>query len=137
MLANNIAFSYDHDNDSQTAAISVALTRFEEGANKSVYVSDSHQEAAPDTLQFSRTLPKRAGSFLGVQRVEVKRTRSRVVKNAEGADIRVPDIQALSFAIPSGTSEAAKLNALMEWIGFLSSTEGKAALVRLLNISEI
>lgn len=138
MQPNTISYSYDHDNDGgTTAALSVVLQRHAEELHKTTYITGSHSEASADTLVLSRTLPKRAGQFLGVQRVSVKRTRTRTVKSADGLDISAPQIDELQFNIPLGVSNTAKLAALMEWIGFLSSSEGKAAMTALLNVSSI
>jgi hypothetical protein len=138
MQPNTIAFTYDHDNDGgTTAAISSTVTRHSEELNKSTYRTSSHTEASPDTLNFYRTAAKRSGEFMGSQKVSVKRTKTMVVDTASGLETKAPMINELSFSIPIGVTNAEKLSFLMEHIGFLSSSEGKAALIQLLNVSEI
>lgn len=138
MLPNTITYTFDHDNDGgTTAAVEVVLTRHTEESGKTVYITGAHTVIEPDTLSFHRTTPKRAGDFLGVQRVSVKRTRTEAVDNAAGLETKVPNVEELAFSLPVGMSDSAKVSALMEWIGFLSSTEGKAAMIKLLKTSEI
>lgn len=138
MQPNAIAYSFDDDNDGGTTpALDVTLTRHSEELHKSTYRTAAHTESVPDTFQFYRTPAKRSGDFLGVQRVSVKRTRTRTVQSAAGLDVKAPQVDELSFSIPIGVGNSDKLASLMEWIGFLSSTEGKAAMISLLNISEV
>lgn len=138
MLPNTITYTFNHDNDGgTTAAVSVTLTRHKEELDKTVYHTGSHSMVAPDTLSFHRTSPKRSGDFLGVQRVAVKRTRTVPVDNAAGLETKVPNVEELAFSLPIGMTDAQKISAVMEWIGFLSSNEGKDAMIRLLKTSEI
>lgn len=138
MQPNTIAYTFDHDNDGGTTpAVAVTLTRHSEELNRTIYRTGSHTESVPDLFTFYRTPAKRSGSFMGTQKVSVKRTRSRTVSNAEGLDTVVPQVDELSFSIPIGVAEADKIASLMEWIGVLSSSEGKAAMLQLLSVSEI
>lgn len=137
MQPNTIAYTFDHDNDGGTAAIAMTLTRHAEELNSSTYRTGSHNTEAPDTLKFYRTAPKRSGNFLGAQKVSVKRTTTHVVDTADGLETKAPGIVELSFSIPVGVSNADKLKMLMDHIGFLASSEGKAAMINLLNVSEI
>jgi hypothetical protein len=137
MQPNTISYNYDHDNDGGTTpAVAVVLTRHQEELHKSVYRTAAHTEALPDTLTFMRTPAKRSGTFMGVQRVGVKRTRTRTVDTADGLASKAPQVDELSFSIPIGVSNADKLASYMEWVGWLSSSEGKAAMIALLNVSE-
>lgn len=138
MQPNTIAYSFDHDNDGgTTAAVDVTLTRHAEELNKSTYRTAAHTTEAADTLNIYRTAPKRTGEFLGTQKVSVKRTKTMTVDTASGLDSKAPMIAELAFSIPVGVSNADKLSYLMEMSGFLSSSEGKAAMIALLNVSEI
>lgn len=138
MQPNTIAYTYDHDNDGgSTAVVSVTLTRHAEELNKSTYRTGSHVTETPDTLNFYRTAAKRSGDFLGAQKVSVKRTKTFLVESAAGLEIKAPAVSELSFSLPVGVTNAEKLALLMEWIGYLSSSEGKAAMISLLNVSEI
>lgn len=138
MQPNTIAYTFDHDNDGgTTAAVSVTLTRHAEELNKSTYRTGSHSTEVPDTVNFYRTAAKRSGEFLGAQKVSVKRTKTFEVETASGGATKAPVVGELSFSIPVGVTNAEKLAILMEWIGFLTSSEGKSSMISLLNVSEI
>jgi hypothetical protein len=139
MQPNTIAYTYDHDNDGgTTAAVSVTLTRHADELNKSTYRTASHNDTVQqDLLSFYRTAAKRSGEFLGTEKTAIKRTKTVIVKNASGLDVKAPSIVNLDFSLPYGMTIAQKLATLMETIGYLSSTEGKAAMIKLLNVQEI
>lgn len=138
MLPNTIAHTYDHDNDGgTTAVIAVTLTRHAEELNSSTYRTASHVEDAPDTVKFYRTPAKKSGDYMGSQKVSVKRTKTQTVLSAAGLNVKAPFIGELSFSVPVGVTNAEKLARYMEWVGFLSSNEGKAAMLSLLYVSEI
>lgn len=139
MQPNTIAYTYDHDNDGgTTAAIAVTLTRHAEELDKSTYRTADHNGAVQtDLMQFYRTSAKRSGEFLGVEKTAIKRTKTFVVPNASGLDTKVPSIVELSASLPFGLTPAEKLAVLMEHIGFLTSSEGKAAMIKLFNVQEV
>jgi len=139
MQPNTIAYTYDHDNDGgSTAAVAVTQTRFAEELNKSTYRTAAHNTTVQtDTLNFYRTLAKRSGEYLGSEKTALKRTKTHVVENASGLDIKAPAIADLSFSFPVGVSAADKLAFYMELVGFLASSEGKAAMINLINVQEI
>jgi hypothetical protein len=139
MQPNTIAYTYDHDNDGgTTAAVSVTLTRHAEELHKSTYRTAAHMDTVLSDLgQFYRTPAKRSGNFLGVEKTSFKRTRTETVVDGAGNDTAAPSIIETSFSIPVGVSNADKLARLMEHIGFLTSSEGKAAMIKLLNVQEI
>lgn len=139
MQPNTIAYAFDHDNDGgTTAAVAVTLTRHGEELNKSTYITSAHNNTVQQDLgQFYRTAAKRSGDFLGTEKTAFKRTKTHVVKSAAGLDIKVPAICELAFSLPFGMTYDEKLAFLMEHIGYLSSSEGKAAMIKLLNTQEI
>lgn len=139
MQPNTIAYTYDHDNDGgTTAAVAVTVTRHGEEVNKTTYVTPTHNlTVQKDTVEFYRTLAKRSGDFLGAEKTAVKRTKTQVVPSAAGLDISAPFIANLEFSVPVGMSEANRVAAVMEHIGFVSSAEGKAALLSLVKQQNI
>lgn len=138
MQPNTLNYTFDHDNDGGTAASSVVLTRHAEELNKSTYRYADHNNAGiQHVMQFYRTLPKRSGNFFGTEKSSVKRTKTVSVPGVDGADVSAPIISELSFSFPVGVTSGEKLSQLMEWIGYLSSSEGKAAMIQLLNVQEI
>lgn len=139
MQPNTIAYTFDHDNDGgSTAAVAVTLTRHEEELHKTTYRTAAHMDTVLNDIgAFYRTPAKRSGVFLGVEKTAFKRTATQVVPNGEGNDTQAPCITETSFAFPVGMTSAAKISKLMEHIGFLSSSEGKAAMIKLITVQEI
>jgi hypothetical protein len=138
MQPNTIAYTYDHDNDGgSTAAVAVTLTRHAEELHKSTYRTADHSPTNPDTMSFFRTLPKRSGDFLGVERVAVKRTRTETVESAAGLETKAASNIEVAINLPVGLTVAEKTARLMELLGFLSSTEGKTAMLLLINVQSI
>lgn len=139
MQPNTIAYTYDHDNDGgTTAALAVLLTRHAEEVNKTTYRTAAHNDTVLQDLgQFYRTAAKRSGDFLGTEKTAFKRTKTHVVPNAAGIDTKVPAIAELSFSLPYGMTSAQKIAYYMEMVGYLSSSEGKAAMIKLLQVQEI
>lgn len=139
MQPNTIAYTYDHDNDGgTTAAVAVSLTRFAEELHKSSYITASHNDTVQqDSLNFYRTLPKRSGQFLGTEKTSIKRTKTALVDDAGGLTAKAPKIVETSFNFPVGVSVADKLAFYMEHVGFLSSSEGKVAMIALINQQSI
>lgn len=137
MQPNTIAISVDPDRNSGTAAVAVTFTRHREELNSSTYRTTTHTDAAPDTLKFLATPSKRVGEFLGVQRVTLKRTQTVTVQNASGIDVTAPMIGEISFAIPAGVTDVAKLAFKQQLLALLDSSEGAAAVANLLYVSEI
>lgn len=137
MQPQTIAYTFDHDNSGGTAAIAVTLTRHKETVDSSTYVTPTHSDLSADHLKFYRTEPKRSGNFYGTQKVAVKRTKGRSVPTPDGNNTVAPSIVEISAALPVGMTAAAKLEDLMELIGFLSSSEGKAAMIALFNQSSV
>lgn len=139
MQANTIAYTFDHDNDGGTTpAIAVLLTRHTEEVDKTTYITAAHMDTvAQDTFAFYRTLAKRSGDSFGVERTATKRTKTHVVVNAAGLDVKVPVVVDLGFSIPVGLTVAQKTAIVMEHLGFLTSSEGKAAMLSLVSTQNI
>jgi hypothetical protein len=135
MQANTIAYTYNHDNDGGTTAeVAVSLERYREaGPDSTVYRTDSHNGTVlVDLAQFYRTPNKRSGNYLGNEKVAYKRTKTFVVKDALANDINASAIGELSLSLPYGMTQAQKLSFFMELLGFSTSSEGKAALLKLI-----
>jgi hypothetical protein len=139
MQANTIAYTYNHDDDGGTTpAISVLLTRHTEEVDKTTYITAAHMDTVQqDTMAFYRTLAKRSGDSFGVERTATKRTKTHVVVNAAGLSVKVPVVVDIGLSIPVGLTAAEKKAIVMEHIGFLSSTEGKAAMLSLVATQNI
>lgn len=137
MQPATIAYTYDHDNNSGTAAVAVTMKRHKELPDSSVYRTDAHNSTVQtDLLQFSRAAAKRNGAYLGNEKTGVKRTKTYIVKDAENNDIKSNAIGSLDFSLPYGMTPAQKLDFLMELLGFGTSTEGKAALIEMITYLE-
>lgn len=139
MQAATIAYTYDHDNDGgTTAAVAVSLTRHRETPDSSIYRTGSHADTVQtDLAQFSRTAAKRSGEYLGNEKTSYKRTKTFLVDDASGNEIKANAIAEVSFSLPFGMTPAQKLDFLMELVGFASDTDGKAALIALLTYQDV
>lgn len=139
MQADTIAYTYNHDDDGGTTAVkSVTLERWREGPDTTTYRTSTHNDSVLiDLGQFYRTPNKRSGNYLGNEKTAYKRTKTFVVKDALGNDINASAIGELSFSLPYGMTVAQKLDFLMEMFGFGTSTEGKAALKKLVNTLDV
>lgn len=132
MQPNTIAYTYDHDNDGGTTpAVSVTLNRHREALDSTVYATSSDSSLQIDQGKFYRTDAKRSGNFYGTDKVAFKRSKGKSVPTVDGGTTIAPIIVEVSASLPVGTSDADRLGALMELIGFLSSLEGKAAMISL------
>jgi len=82
-------------------------TRSEELADRTTYRGPEGTLSVRDAMQFYRTLPKRAGNFLGSAKMSVKFTQDKLVDTADGAgETPAPLIAEVSFSIPVGVSDA-------------------------------
>lgn len=104
MLDNTITLSVDLANTGSTT--DETYTRFDELLNRSVYNGEGHTYTKRDTLNFYRTMPKRAGNFLGVKKSAIKLTQDQDVLGADGSSIVQPALLDVSFSLPVGTTAA-------------------------------
>jgi hypothetical protein len=139
MQANTIAYTYNHDDDAGTTpVVSVLLTRHQEEVDKTTYITAAHADTVmQDTFAFYRTPAKRSGDSFGVERTATKRTKTHVVVNAAGLSVKVPVVLDLGVSVPVGLTAAEKKAIVMEHIGFITSSEGKAAMLSLVGIQSI
>jgi hypothetical protein len=108
MLDNTLTLSVDTlNNDSPTDEV---YTRFDELLNRSVYHSEDHTYSVRDTLNFYRTLPKRAGNSLGVRKSAIKFTQDQEVTGVDSTTTFVqPALLDIAFNLPVGTTPAAAM----------------------------
>jgi hypothetical protein len=105
MQSNSITLAVDLANSGSTT--NKVYSRFEEQVNKTTYNGPGHTLSERVTMQFYRTLPKRAGNFLGSAKTAVKFTFDKKVDNADGTgELVAPLIVECSFSVPVGVSPA-------------------------------
>jgi hypothetical protein len=101
MLTNDLVINSEN---AASEATVLNYTRFDELVNRSVYNSATHDYALRDTLGFYRTLPKRAGNFMGTKKSALKFTRDQSVPGADATTTNVaPMLFDLAASIPVGT----------------------------------
>lgn len=97
--------------------------RFEEGPNKSSYISSSHTLQKRDTMTLARTLPTRTGNFKGVAKTAAKFTADQEVPGVDvSTTIVSPLIGECNFSIPIGSSHAAIVQLRQRMIAFIDHT---------------
>lgn len=104
-----------------TAGNATEIRRFEEAANRTVYIFPDHSQRAPHTLTLYRTLAQRQGSDLGRDKRAVKLTVPQVVKNAEGIDVQRASIAELSISTPVGAEVVSVDTIRNELVSFIMS----------------
>lgn len=107
MQANTITLSVDLLNNG--APTDKVFTRHSEELNKTTYNGPGHSLQSRHIMQLYRTLPKRAGNFLGAGKTSVKFTRDFSVLGADGTNLIVPFIGNCDFSIPVGLTSAQTL----------------------------
>lgn len=107
MQANSITLPVDLLNNGTTT--DEVFNRYNEELNKSTYVGPNHSLQARNKMELYRTLPKRAGNFLGAAKGSVKFTKDITVPGADGTDIVVPQIFEVSYSLPVGSTDAQSL----------------------------
>lgn len=111
-----------------TGELTTNIRRFEEAANRTVYIFPDHSQRAPHTLTLYRTLAHRQGSDLGRDKRSVKLTVPQVVKNAEGVDVQRALIAELSVSTPVG-AEVVSVTAIREQLVSFVMSEAFESLV--------
>lgn len=81
-------------------------TRFEEAANRTIYVSAGHLPNSRDMLALYRSSPTRSGNFLGTTKSSFKFTEDVIVKDAMGNDTVQPVLFEVSTSVPVGALPA-------------------------------
>lgn len=106
MQPNTITLSVDLlNNGTPTDEV---FTRQEELVNRSTYRGPNHSLQARNMCQLYRTLPKRAGNFLGTAKLSLKFTHDITVVGADGNNLSAPAIGEVVFSLPVGMSDADK-----------------------------
>lgn len=106
MQPGEITIPVDELNDA-TIVVDNIYTRFEEFANRSVYVGLNHQLDFRDTIALYRTFPKANANFKGVAKSAVKFTKDFTVAGVDGTtSVTAPLIVDVNFSIPVGLTVA-------------------------------
>ncbi len=106
MQPGSITLSVDTLNDGTTIVDNV-YSRFEEFANRAIYIGANHQLDDRDTLSMYRTFPKANANFKGVAKSAVKFTKDFSVAGVDSSTtVTAPAIIDVSFSIPVGLTEA-------------------------------
>lgn len=102
MLDNTITLGVHVANSA--AVVNIDFRRFNEYADRSVYISENHATELRDTLSFNRTMPKRSGNLKGVAKSGFKFTKDqRIAGVDETTTITQPLIAEVGFNVPVGT----------------------------------
>lgn len=103
MLDNTITLSVDLLNTGTTT--DVDFTRVDVFPNRSIYKSPDDTYVMRDMLGFYRTLPKRSGNLLGVEKAAFKITQDQVVPGVDATTTNTqPAILDVSWNFPVGTT---------------------------------
>lgn len=113
MLDNTLSIGTDE--------AAVKIRRFEEAANRTVYIFPDHSQRAPHTLTLYRTLAQRQGADLGREKRAAKLTVPQVVKNADGIDVQRASIAELSVSTPVGAEAGSVTTIRNELVSFIMS----------------
>lgn len=102
MQENTLTFQVDVlGND---VLVATPLTRYEEAANRSVYVEATHTPDYRKMMTLYRTFPTKSGNFKGVSKSAIKLTRDVDVAMVDNtATVTSPIIGEMSFSIPVGS----------------------------------
>lgn len=108
--------------------------RYDLYQNRSVYRSEDHTVASPDTLTFYRTQPKQSGNYLGQVKSAAKFSKTLTVKGVDGADVQGPCIIEVSASVPVGATEAIQMEIRQRAVSLLNREDVFAKLMGLLEI---
>jgi hypothetical protein len=133
MQANVITLQVDELNDGNDVAH--PYTRFEEFANRSVYIGASHELVAQDKLTLYRTFQKISGNFRGTAKSALKFSKDYAVDGVDAiASLTSPLIIEVSFSVPVGITVADQLIGRQKAIALL---DDDAVMVPLMNQLEV
>jgi hypothetical protein len=133
MQSNEITLQVDElNNDTDVAHL---YTRFEEYANRSVYIGASHELVAQDKFTMYRTFQKVSGNFRGTAKSAIKFSKDYSVEGVDGvASLTSPLIIEVSFSVPVGITVANQLIGRQKAIALL---DDDAVMVPLMNQLEV
>lgn len=115
--------------------VPTAFTRFEEYANRSVYIGASHELAMQDKFTLYRTFQKISGNFKGTAKSAFKFSKDYEVTGVDGlASLTSPMIIEVSFSVPVGISVADQLIGRQRAIALLDDDD---VMVPLMNQLEV
>lgn len=133
MQDNVLTLAVDELNNSTTT--DHVFNRFEEYANRSVYIGENHQLSARDTLTLYRTFPKVNGNFKGTAKSALKFSTDKSVTGVDGlSSLTSPIISEVSFSVPVGVSLADMLIARQRLIALLDTDAFMDALMNQLMV---
>lgn len=104
MQPNELTFHVDVLNNN--TLVDKLYERYEDGPNRSVYVTSAHTPAFRDQVTLLRTLPTKTGNFKGVSKGSLKLTADQTVLGVDGSNVQAPLILELSFSAPVGATAA-------------------------------
>lgn len=105
MLDNTITLPVDPANNN--TVVNELYTRFEEFANRTVYIGDDHTLSTKNTIVVTRNLPTVSGNFRGVAKSALKFTQDVQVAGVDSTTTNASSmIGAVNFSIPVGTTSA-------------------------------
>lgn len=113
MLDNTLTLAYDAEGDGNP--VDVVLRRIAEYPDRSVYAFPDN-DGTSHTLTLYRTVAKKSGNFLGVDRVREKIVKPVTVLGADGSNVQSAIIHEQSTSYPRGMTEAEKIASLQEMI---------------------
>lgn len=132
MLENTITLAVDVANNA--TLVDKDYTRYDLYQNRSVYRSEDHTIATPDTLTFYRTPPKQSGNYFGQAKSAAKFSKTITVPGVDGADVQGPVIFEVSASVPVGASTAIQLELRQRAIALLDRDDIMTKLMGFLEI---
>lgn len=120
MQSDNIVLPVDVLNNG--TPVNATYTRYEEQANRSVYIGALHTPDARDVLGLYRTFPTKSGNFKGTGKSTVKFTTDVSVLGVDGvSNLTAPIIIDVSFSVPVGVTVADVVEARQRVIALLDN----------------
>lgn len=105
MLDNILELSVDPANNS--TVVTESYRRYDESANRSLYIGDDHTLQQRNQMTLNRSFPTVVGNFKGVAKSVLKFTQDIVVDGNDGvASITAPALVTINFSLPVGITPA-------------------------------
>lgn len=120
MLDNTITLAVDVLHNETT--VDQDYLRYEEQANRSVYIGEDHSLSVRNQLVHTRSFPTQAGNYRGVAKSSFKFSQDVTVPGVDSTtNITAPLIQQISFSIPVGTPTAKVLEMRQRLVAYVNS----------------
>lgn len=104
MLDNTKTFMVDVANNA--TLVDQDYSRYDEAANRTTYIGEDHTLSKRNILVVTRNFPSPSGNFKGVAKSGIKLTQDVEVLAVDSTTIVAPEIAAISFSLPIGTTSA-------------------------------